>query len=87
VTTVARRRRGFGSDDDGEKFTVLCYFTRILSTGLDEAKSFTSEPDALKFAKKTVKESHGANPHCLVNNAYGGHKTVGLTKTRRLQVK
>jgi hypothetical protein len=81
-----RRKRGLGSDDG--KITVLCYFTRLLSSGMDEAKSFSSESDALKFAKKCVKEGKGSNPHAVVSNAYGGtSKTVGLTKTGRLRVK
>ncbi len=83
---MARRRRGLGSDDGG-KFTVLCYFTRYLSSGMDEAKSFTSETDAMKFAKKCVKEGNGSNPHAIVQNQYGGHKTVQRTRTGRLQVK
>ena len=81
------RRRGLGNGDE-PKFTVLCYFTRVLSNGMDDAKSFTSEPEALKFAKKCVKDGHGMNPHAIVSNAYAGvNKLVSLTKTRRLQVK
>jgi hypothetical protein len=80
------RRRGLGEDDG--KFTVLCYFTRIFSSGMDEAKSFTTEPDAMKFAKKCVKDSKNLNPHAIVSNPYAGfNRTVSLTRTRRLQVK
>lgn len=58
------------------------------SDGLDEAKRFQSEPEALKFAKKCVKDGKGMNPHALVSNPYAGvQKTVSLTRTRRLQVK
>ncbi len=82
-----KRRRGFGNDDGG-KFTVLCYFTRLLSSGMDDAKSFTTETDAMKFAKKCVKDGKGSNPHAIVQNAYGGiSKTVKLTKTGRLQTR
>ena len=80
-----KRQRGLG--EDGRKFTVLCYFTRLLSSGMDDAKSFSSESDALKFAKKCVKDGKGSNPHAVVQNPYGSTKTVKLTKTGRLQTR
>jgi hypothetical protein len=73
---------------DGNDFHVACYFTRVFSSGLDEAKSLPDEKAAMTFAKKCVKEGRGTNPHALVDNHYEGiHRTVGLTKSGRLQVK
>jgi hypothetical protein len=81
------RRRGLGSDGEGD-FSVLCYFTRVFSNGVDEVGRFHTEADAMKFAKKCVKGGHGSNPHALVNDRGGGPgKIVQLTRAGRLQVK
>lgn len=84
---MARRRYRLGEGDETVA-TVLCYFTRVFSSGVDDAKSFDSEPAALKFAKKCVKEGSGSNPHAIINYKDGRkHTLVTLTRTRRLQVK
>jgi hypothetical protein len=80
------RRRGLGSEE--KPFSVLCYFTRVFSSGVDEAGSFGTEKEALAFAKKCVKDGHGSNPHALVDNHYAGvHKTIARTRAGRLQTK
>jgi len=80
------RRRGLGSDD--KPFSVLCYFTRLFSSGVDDTGSFSTEKEALTFAKKCVQDGKGTNAHALVDNHYTGvHKTIARSKSGRLQTK
>lgn len=82
-----RRRRGLGSDDNTVA-RVSCYFTGLFSSGLDDIKPFSSEADALKFAKKCTKEGKGSGAHAVIQYTDTRPSTVvSKTKTGRLQVR
>jgi predicted xylose isomerase-like sugar epimerase len=74
---------------EAEEFSLALYFFRHFSTGLDEYVKVTgSEEDALKRAKKLVKEARTAGAHVVIMAPYGRHAaTVSRSATGRVTVK